>query len=50
MPNEEALFKDSSNEFTVRIASKPNEIKELHEEGFDFVCKKDNQMFFRKRK
>lgn len=50
MPSEEAVFKDSSNEFTVRVATKPNEIKELLEEGFDFVFQKDNQTFFRERK
>ena len=46
----EVLFKDTTEEFTVRIARKPEEIKQLLEVGFKFVCEKDNLMFFRKRK
>jgi integrase/recombinase XerD len=47
---ENALFKDTSDEFTVRIATKPDIIKELLEAGFEFVCQKDELMYFRKRK
>jgi len=47
---EQALFKESSDEFTVKIARKPEEIKALLEVGFEYVCQKDDLMFFRKRK
>jgi integrase len=48
---EHTLFEASANDqFTVRIAEKPQEIKELLETGFDYVCQKDNLIFLRKRK
>ena len=47
---EQAIFSEESDEFTVRVAKKPNEVKELLEVGFEFVCQKDELMFFRKRK
>jgi integrase len=47
---EKALFKETSDEFTVRIAQKPEEIKQLFEVGFEYVCKKEGLMFFRKRR
>jgi integrase len=47
---EKALFEETSDEFTVRITQKPEEIKELLEVGFQYVCEKDGLMFFRKRK
>jgi integrase len=47
---ERTLFGEYSDEFTVRVASKPEEIKELLETGFEYVCTKDELMFFRKRK
>jgi len=46
----EAIFKDTGDEFTVRVASKPEEIKSLLETGFEYVCEKDGLLFFRKRK
>ena len=46
----EAIFKETTDEFTVRVASKPEEIKQLLEVGFDFVCEKDELLYFRKRK
>ena len=39
-----------NNEFTVRVAEKPEEIKALLEVGFELVCQKDNLAFLRKRK
>jgi len=42
---EQALFQDTSDEFTVRIATKPDEIKEFLEAGFDFVCQKGQQVY-----
>jgi hypothetical protein len=38
------------DEFTVKVASKPEEIKALLETGFEYICEKDGLMFFRKRK
>ena len=46
----EILFKEKTDEFTVRVASKPEEIKQLLEVGFEFVCQKDGLAYFRKRK
>jgi len=37
-------------EFTVRVAKEPDEIKKLLEAGFEYVCQKDQLMFFRKRR
>ena len=45
-----ALFKESIDEFHVRVASKPDEIKRLLEAGFEFVCEKADLLYFRKRK
>jgi hypothetical protein len=48
---ERAIFGDSCNdEFTVKVASDPEEIKALPEVGFEYVCEKDGLLFFRKRK
>jgi integrase len=46
----EAIFKDTSEEFTVRAASKPEEIQALLEVGFEYICEKDAILYFRKRK
>ena len=44
-------YGDSCNdEFTVKVASDPEEIKALLEVGFEYVCEKDGLLFFRKRK
>ena len=37
-------------EFTVRVTKEPDEIKKLLEAGFEYVCQKDQLMFFRKRR
>lgn len=47
---ERVLFKETSDEFTVKVANEPEEIKALLEVGFEYVCEKDGLMFFRKRK
>ena len=48
---EQTLFGESENdEFTVKVASTPEEIKQLLEVGFEYICEKDGLMFFRKRK
>jgi integrase len=47
---EHALFEQSDDGFTVKIAEKPEEVKTLLEVGFDYVCQKDNLIFMRKRK
>lgn len=48
---ERAIFSESDNdEFTVKIANNPEEIKNLLEVGFQYVCEKDGTFFFRKRK
>ena len=48
---EHTLFEAGANEqFTVRIVEKPEEIKELLEAGFEYVCQKDTLIFLRKRK
>ncbi len=48
---ERTIFEpSSSDEFTVRVVSKPEEIKDLLEVGFEYVCQKDELVFLRKRK
>jgi hypothetical protein len=48
---EKKLYKDQTNEFTVKeVAKKQEEITDLLESGFEYVCKKDGLEFFRKRK
>jgi integrase len=47
---EKNLFQsDSQDEFVVKVAKTPEEVKSLLEVGFDYVCEKDGLMFFRKR-
>lgn len=47
---EHAIFQSETDEFHVKVAEKPEEIKTLLEVGFEYVCEKDGLMFFRKRK
>lgn len=47
---EKTLFKESLDEFTVKVAREHERIKALLEVGFEYVCEKDGVMFFRKRK
>ena len=47
---ENAIFQATNEEFHVKAAKTPEEIKTLLEVGFEHVCEKDSSMFFRKRK
>ena len=47
---EKTTFEPSSDEFTVRVVEKPEEVKGLLEVGFEYVCQKDDLAFLRKRK
>jgi len=45
---ENAVFKTSTDQFTVRVAKTPAEIKKFLEVGFNFICEKDGLHFLRK--
>ncbi|MEM3459269.1 MAG: tyrosine-type recombinase/integrase [Candidatus Bathyarchaeia archaeon] len=47
---ERTMFEQGSDEFTVKVAETPEEVKALLEVGFEYVCQKDNLIFLRKRK
>jgi len=48
---EKAIFGDTYyQEYHVKVASTPQEIKALLEVGYEYVCEKDSLLFFRKRK
>jgi integrase len=48
---EKAIYHEGNTDnFHVKIAETPQEIRELLEVGFEYVCEKDNRVFFRKRK
>ena len=48
---EQAIFGENENdEFTVKVAEKPEELKALLEVGFEYVCQKDNLIFLKKRR
>jgi len=47
---ERTMFEPGSDEFTVKVAEKPEEIKALLEVGFEYVCQKEGLIFLRKRK
>ena len=40
----------TNDEFTAKVAEKPEEIKALLELGFEYILQKDNLIFLRKRK
>ena len=44
------IFESKSDEFTVKVVEKPEDIKRLAEVGFELFCQKDNLIFLRKRK
>jgi hypothetical protein len=44
------MFEPGSDEFTVKVAEKPEEIKALLEVGFEYVFQKEGLIFLRKRK
>jgi len=47
---ERTLFEEQNDEFTVKVAEKPDEIKGLLEVGFEYVCQKEGLVYLRKRK
>lgn len=47
---ERTLFEPSNDEYTVKIGKDPQDIKDLLEAGFEYVCTKDDLVFLRKRK
>jgi hypothetical protein len=47
---EKTLFEPNNDEYTVKVAKEPNEIKELLEIGFEYICEKQGLAFLRKRK
>lgn len=47
---EKALFRSDSDEFVVKAVKDSEEIQTLLEVGFEYVCKNDELMYFRKRK
>lgn len=46
----DTIFKETTDEFTVKVAKTADDIKSLLEVGFEYVCEKDGLMFLRKRK
>jgi len=46
----ETIFKEQSDEFTVKTANAPDGIKSLLEVGFEYICEKDGFLYFRKRR
>jgi len=46
----EVIFKETRDAFTVKVAKSSKEIQQLLEVGFEYVCEKDNLLYFRKRK
>lgn len=47
---DQVLFESPVEEFHVKVAEKPEEIKALLEVGFEYICQKDGLAFLRKRK
>jgi hypothetical protein len=47
---ERMIFGEYFDEFTVKGGKQTREIKALLETGFEYVCQKDDLMFFRKRR
>jgi hypothetical protein len=47
---EKTIFEPNSDEYTVRVAKESKEIKELLETRCEYVCKKEESVFLRKRK
>lgn len=47
---ERTLFEEQNDEFTVKIAEKPDAIKALLEVGFEYVCQKEDWVYMRKHK
>ena len=47
---EKAIYGELSQEFTVKVTEDSQEIEKLLQVGFEYVCGKDDKLFFRKRK
>jgi integrase len=47
---EAALFKESNDDFTVKVATTLDEACKLLEVGFEYVCEMENKKLFKKRK
>ncbi len=47
---ERTIFEPSSDDYTVKVAKEPEDIKRLLEIGFEYVCEKKGLVFLRKRK
>lgn len=47
---ERTMFEPGSDEFTVKIAEKPEDMKTLLEIGFEYVCQREGLIFLRKPK
>jgi integrase/predicted RNA-binding Zn-ribbon protein involved in translation (DUF1610 family) len=47
---ESAIFQTENDNFHVKTATTPEEITQLLEVGFEYVCQKDSLIFLRKRK
>jgi hypothetical protein len=47
---ESAVFQTEDDNFHVKTATKAEEITQLLEVGFEYVCQKDGLVFLRKRK
>ena len=47
---EHTLFDTGNDNFAVKVAREPEEVKALLEVGFEYVCQKDNLIFLRKPK
>jgi hypothetical protein len=45
---ERTPFEDQSDEFTVKVAEKPEDIRALLEPGLENVCQKDNSAYLKK--
>jgi hypothetical protein len=45
-----ALFKESNDAFSVKVATSLDEACKLLEEGFEYVCDMDNKKLFKKRR
>jgi integrase len=46
----EVIYKNIDEQFTVRVAQTTEEITKLLEVGFEYICEKDDLIYFQKRK
>ena len=47
---EQALFTEEDSDYHVKVAQSAKQVTTLLEVGFEYICKRDSLMFFRKRK